>query len=88
MAGDAAAQDLDLAEIYQGVGAGDATYRLRSMVGFYVSHYSALVRDAHTKQWLYLDDEIVRPIGNWGSVLRKCGLGKIQPSVLFFERCE
>ena len=67
------------------MGGGEACYKLRSMVGFYGAHYFALVRDARLQQWLMLDDALVSVVGNWGDVLRKCQLGHIQPSVLFFE---
>lgn len=56
------------------------------MVGFYGSHYFALVRDDRLDQWLMLDDALVSTVGHWGKVLQKCQLGHIQPSVLLFER--
>ena len=78
-------QELDMADVYAGLQPGDHWYTLRSMVGFYGAHYFALVRDPGLQQWLLLDDALVSVVGNWGHVLRKCQLGHIQPSVLFFE---
>lgn len=80
------AQELDLSAIYEGLPQDSSRYMLRSMVGFYGSHYCALARDDRLQQWLYLDDALSSAIGNWGDVLRKCQRGHIQPSVLFFER--
>ncbi|KAK9804439.1 hypothetical protein WJX73_000629 [Symbiochloris irregularis] len=76
-------EDLDLSEVFVGTGGSSSRYQLRSMVGFYGAHYSALVCDHG--QWLMVDDTLVRPIGTWGDVLRTCQRGHIQPSVLFFE---
>lgn len=34
---------------------------------------------------MMFDDATVTAVGDWGMVVMKCYLGKIQPSVLFFE---
>ena len=77
-------QELDLSEVFLGLQE-SVSYRLHSMVGFYGAHYCALVHDERLHQWLMLDDALVRTIGNWSDVLKRCQLGHIQPSVLFFE---
>ncbi|KAK9801357.1 hypothetical protein WJX73_009686 [Symbiochloris irregularis] len=76
-------EDLDLSELYVGSGGAGRKYQLRSMVGFYGSHYHALVCDH--KQWWTLDDSHVRSLGTWSDVLLTCQQGHVQPSVLFFE---
>lgn len=60
-------------------------FQLRSMVCFYGSHYHAFVLKSDPKRWMQFDDATVSTIGDWSKVVSKCGRGKIQPSVLFFE---
>ena len=77
------AQTLDLGEVYLGLPKQQYIYRLRSMVCYYGAHYHAFV---HTGgQWIMFDDANTSAVGGWESVMHKCQLGKIQPSVLFFE---
>ena len=80
----ACAQSLDLGEVYLGQPAGQYIYWLRSMVCYYGAHYHAFVHTAG--RWIMFDDANTSVVGDWDAVLHKCQLGKIQPSVLFFER--
>ena len=75
-------QDLDIGQIYK---AQEPTpYTLRSMVCYYGEHYHAFVHTAG--KWVMFDDASTSVVGSWDNVKRKCQLGRIQPSVLFFER--
>ena len=77
------AQTLDLGEVYLGLPKEHYIYKLRSMVCYYGAHYHAFV---HTGgQWIMFDDANTSAVGSWDAVMHKCQLGKIQPSVLFFE---
>ena len=77
------AQELDLGEVYRGLPLREHAYALRSMVCYYGAHYHAFV---HVDgRWLMFDDAASNAVGAWADVVRKCQLGKIQPSVLFFE---
>lgn len=76
-------QELDLAEVYLGLAPGEHMYRLRSLVCYYGAHYHAFVHVDGT--WLMFDDATTNVVGPWSHVVRKCELGKIQPSMLFFE---
>ena len=74
-------QEVDIGQIYRALG--QQLYRLRSMVCFYGAHYHAFV---HTSgRWVMLDDANTAVVGAWEDVVRRCRLGRIQPSVLFFE---
>ncbi|CAL8470323.1 g9865 [Coccomyxa elongata] len=77
-------ETVDLGEVYLGQPKGRYIYRLRSMVCYYGAHYHAFVHTAGG--WIMFDDANTSVVGNWDAVLHKCQLGKIQPSVLFFER--
>eukprot|EP00192_Tetraselmis_astigmatica_P005526 CAMPEP_0117673744 /NCGR_PEP_ID=MMETSP0804-20121206/14645_1 /TAXON_ID=1074897 /ORGANISM="Tetraselmis astigmatica, Strain CCMP880" /LENGTH=515 /DNA_ID=CAMNT_0005482521 /DNA_START=1 /DNA_END=1548 /DNA_ORIENTATION=+ len=77
---------VDLGEIYSGVGPpGQHLYRLRSMVCYYGSHYQAIVLSPDLDKWLIFDDESISVIGSWEAAKAKCLVGRIQPSVLFYE---
>lgn len=76
-------QELDLGQVYVGADEGEQCLRPRSMVCYYGLHYHAFVRV--DGQWLSFDDATSSVVGAWADVVRKCELGKIQPSVLFFE---
>lgn len=76
---------MDLAEFYEGVHPGAVIYRLRSMVCYYGAHYSAFVWADDLAAWLMFDDAHVSRVGSWTDVQRKCEVGRIQPSVLFYE---
>lgn len=46
-------------------------------------HYHAFV---HTEgRWVAFDDATLSDVGPWEAVVKKCILGKIQPSLLFYE---
>ena len=75
---------MDLGHIYHALDAGKHVYGLRSMVGYYGAHYFAFVLVPDLGRWLMFDDSRVSSIGAWADVRRKCELGHIQPSVLFF----
>ena len=76
---------VDLGEIYRAVEPGQLLYRLRSLVCYYGAHYQAFVLLPELGRWLMFDDTRVSNIGTWADVRRKCELGRIQPSVLFYE---
>jgi hypothetical protein len=73
-----------LQDLYAGVDPATPPYRLRSMVAFYGSHYSAFVLRPELGAWVMFDDAAVSRIGAWADVVRKCQAGRIQPSVLFY----
>jgi len=74
-----------MADIYQAGDPGVLVYGLRSMVCYYGSHYFAFVLSPQLGQWLIFDDASVQGVGTWTDVVAKCRLGRIQPSVLFYE---
>eukprot|EP00798_Chlamydomonas_sp_ICE-L_P000720 gene720-2144_t len=63
-------------------------FYLRSMFCYYGQHYHAFVYRREIKQWVMFDDMTVATVGSWKKVLKKCELGRIQPSVLFYVRNE
>ncbi len=77
-----ATQAVNLGAIYCGLG--EQRYRLKSMVCFYGAHYHAFVWNAG--RWFTFDDSEITAVGSWRAVVKKCGLGRIQPAVLLFER--
>ncbi|KAK9809137.1 hypothetical protein WJX72_009962 [[Myrmecia] bisecta] len=82
----ALSESVDMGAIYQGLPPATHLFKLRSMVCFYGAHYHAFVFSKETRKWLMFDDATVAVVGLWPDVVRKCQLGKIQPSVLFFEK--
>ena len=72
--------------VYQGLEESSAVYRLSSMVCYYGAHYQALLLLPDTKRWTLVDDASVSDVGSWAAVRHKCQLGRIQPSMLFFEK--
>ena len=77
---------MDLGEAYCAHEAGQDVYRLRSLVCYYGAHYQAFVLVPDLGRWLMFDDTRVSNVGSWADVCRKCELGRVQPSVLFYER--
>ncbi len=74
-------QEVDIGHIYKALGSKE--YRLHSMVCYYGEHYHAFV---HTEgRWVVLDDATLNLVGAWNDVIKKCIMGRIQPSLLFFE---
>ncbi len=74
-------QGLDIGQIYMALGSKE--YCLHSMVCYYGEHYHAFV---HTEgRWVAFDDATLSDVGPWEAVVKKCILGKIQPSLLFYE---
>lgn len=74
-------QEVDIGEIYKALGSKE--YRLHSMVCYYGEHYHAFV---HTEgRWVAFDDATLNHVGGWEDVAKKCILGRIQPSLLFYE---
>ena len=57
------------------------------MICYYGRHYVALVHQ-ETGVWQRLDDARVSPVGSWDQVRSECGRGRIQPSVMFFEKVD
>ena len=78
------APQVDLGQLYRGVPPG-TLYRLRSMVCYYGRHYSAVVLLPELGRWVMFDDATASSIGGWADVRRRCQVGRVQPSVLFYE---
>lgn len=76
-------QGIELGKIYLGTGAVKRRYWPSIMVCYYGRHYHAFV--CMDGQWQGFDDAASYAVGSWAELVRKCELGKIQPSVLFFE---
>ena len=74
-------QEVDIGEMYKALGSKE--YRLHSMVCYYGKHYHAFVRTEG--RWVAFDDATLNQIGGWETVVKKCALGRIQPSLLFYE---
>jgi len=57
------------------------------MVCYYGAHYQAFVLLPDAGGWALFDDASVSLVGDgsWRAVREKCRLGRIQPSVIFFE---
>ncbi len=77
---------VDLGHVYHALDTGLHVYRLRSLVGYYGAHYYAFVVLPELGRWVMFDDTRVSNVGGWADVRRKCELGRIQPSVLFFAK--
>ena len=73
-----------MARVFSG-GAKPFVYALRSIICYYGLHYHAFVKDRATQAWRMFDDTVTSTIGDWAAVRTKCQMGKIQPSVLFYE---
>ena len=82
---DAVENCIDLGEVYSGLEVGMHSYMLKSMVGYYGSHYKAFVLMPDVCQWVMFDDENISTVGTWETVKEKCLAGSVQPSVLFYE---
>ena len=83
----AAAQEIDLADLYTGLPAGAAVYGLWAAVcgG---PNAQALVRHSRTGAWLALDGAAaaVAAVGSsWPEARDKCVAGGVQPAMLLFE---
>ncbi|DBA77474.1 TPA: hypothetical protein ACH3X1_009298 [Trebouxia sp. C0004] len=76
---------LDLADIYLGIEHRAFVYLIRSMVCYYGQHYMAYVLLSDSL-WYMFDDARILQIGQWADVVKKCNLGRTQPSILFFEQ--
>jgi len=61
------------------------TFRLTSAVAYYGQHYMAFVFNSKLNTWLMFDDASVSEVGSWQDVISKCGAGRIQPGVLFYQ---
>lgn len=85
---DAVQEKTKLGELYADVEAQAPLqpYWLRAAVAYYGAHYSAFVYSTELKAWIMFDDSAVSKIGNWADVVRKCQIGRIQPSVLFYSQ--
>ena len=55
-------------------------------MAYYGEHYAAFVLRPELGQWHYFDDANVRAVGSWADVKQQCMRGKLQPSVLFYQR--
>jgi hypothetical protein len=76
---------VDLHSVYRGVAPGEHVYHLRSMVCYYGAHYFAFVLLPEQQAWVQIDDTRASRVGSWADVRRKCELGRVQPSMLFYE---
>lgn len=62
-------------------------YNFRGMICYYGKHYTAYFKSQASGQWFVFDDVTVKPLGkDWSSIQQKCLRGRLQPSVLFYER--
>ena len=68
-----------------GVQHGSCMYLIRSMVCYYGQHYMAFVVLNDT-QWYMFDDANIVHIGSWSDVISKCEAGRVQASVVFYEK--
>jgi hypothetical protein len=67
-------------------GAADAgVYRLRGVVCYSRSHYSAFALSEELGAWLLLDDAHVSVVGGWAEVGAAVVARRLQPSLLFYE---
>ena len=78
-------QDLDLADLYAELQPRKHGYHISTMVCYYGQHYMAFVLTPDS-MWHMFDDAKVTLVGPWPDVVEKCVLGRIQPSVLFYEK--
>ncbi len=62
------------------------TFALHGMFCYYGQHYFAFIYRPEEKAWVMFDDATVAPVGPWTAVVAKCRAGRIQPSVLFYQR--
>jgi hypothetical protein len=67
-------------------GGDDDSFQLRGFICYYGRHYMAIFQSAHLAQWLFFDDQRVVVLGDWAAVLRRCASGKLQPTLMFYER--
>ncbi len=74
-----------MAEVFSGGRKGIFIYALHCMVCYYGLHYQAFVKDSKSNVWRMFDDTSTSEIGDWKAVQEKCHIGRIQPSVLFYE---
>jgi len=61
------------------------SYRFRGMICYYGRHYMAIFYSSAFQSFVMFDDKRVSNLGDWNAVLERCGRGKLQPTVLFFE---
>eukprot|EP01112_Ceratiomyxa_fruticulosa_P020759 TRINITY_DN7166_c0_g1_i3.p1 TRINITY_DN7166_c0_g1~~TRINITY_DN7166_c0_g1_i3.p1 ORF type:complete len:827 (-),score=139.38 TRINITY_DN7166_c0_g1_i3:105-2585(-) len=79
---------IDLKYLYPNLNSG-VHYRLCGVVGYYGLHYNYYASPTKNSPWYIFDDAIVREIGGgWDGVVDKILKGKIQPSILFYEKLE
>ena len=73
--------------VFDGLKRGEHRFRPLSMVCYYGAHYQAFVLLPDAGGWALFDDASVSLVGDgsWPAVREKCRLGRIQPSVIFFE---
>lgn len=85
----ALSESLDPHDVFEEVkssGGGAGPYQLSCMVCYYGQHYHAFIYKQQVCAWLLFDDANVSTIGSWSEVVRRCHLGRMQPSVLFYTR--
>jgi len=64
-------------------------YKFRGMICYYGKHYSAYFYNTKLSQWYVYDDTTVKALGShWPAVRDRCLRGRLQPSVVFYEREE
>ena len=49
-------------------------------------HYQSYALSEELDQWLLFDDTMIKLIGDWRDVKASIKGGRLQPSVLFYER--
>lgn len=72
---------------YDGVEA-ELVYQLKGMVCFYGLHYVSIMYASQSQSWYVFDDVNVLSIGqSWEQVIERVVKGRLQPTLLFYERC-
>lgn len=63
----------------------ERVYDLVGLIAYYGKHYCTFFYHSSLKQWLYLEDTTVKPLGpSWSTVADKCMKSHYQPSLLFY----
>jgi len=63
-------------------------YSFQGMICYSSSHYFSFFYSPSTSNWLFFDDEKVRPVGDWNAVIQLCIAGRYQPTSLLYEKSE
>lgn len=78
-------QELDLSQMFFTSVPESKVYQFRGMIVYYGRHYYAFFYSRRRKLWLCFDDEKIKVVGNWDTVVKSCLRAHCQPAVLFYE---